>query len=146
MPETNKYAFYDLPFATATLHVQEGSIGAYRTTKPWSNFGNIVALAGIIGDLNHDGKVDIADAVTVLNIMAESNYSEAADVNEDDKVDIADFVTILNIMAGQSITYNLTCPDDHHPHAIDLGLPSGTKWCCCNVGASTPEAYGGNYA
>lgn len=40
----------------------------------------------------------------------------------------------------------LTCPDDHHPHAIDLGLPSGTKWCCCNVGASTPEGDGGYYA
>ena len=41
---------------------------------------------------------------------------------------------------------NSTCPDDNHPHAIDLGLPSGTKWCCCNVGASTPEGYGGYYA
>ena len=40
----------------------------------------------------------------------------------------------------------LTCPDDHHPHAIDLGLPSGTKWCCCNVGANTPDGYGGYYA
>ena len=39
-----------------------------------------------------------------------------------------------------------TCPDNNHPHAIDLGLPSGTKWCCCNVGASTPEGYGGYYA
>lgn len=38
------------------------------------------------------------------------------------------------------------CPDSHHPHAIDLGLPSGTKWACCNVGAKTPEAYGGYYA
>lgn len=39
-----------------------------------------------------------------------------------------------------------SCPDDHHPHAIDLGLPSGTKWACCNVGATTPEEYGGYYA
>lgn len=39
-----------------------------------------------------------------------------------------------------------TCPDNNHPHAIDLGLPSGTKWCCCNVGASAPEEYGGYYA
>lgn len=38
------------------------------------------------------------------------------------------------------------CPDDHHPHAIDLGLPSGTLWACCNVGASKPEEYGGYYA
>ena len=36
----------------------------------------------------------------------------------------------------------LSCPDDNHPHAIDLGLPSGTKWCCCNVGAISPEAKG----
>lgn len=43
-------------------------------------------------------------------------------------------------------THYLKCPDNHHPHAIDLGLPSGTKWCCCNVGATTPEAYGGYYA
>ena len=40
----------------------------------------------------------------------------------------------------------LSCPDNHHPHAIDLGLPSGTKWACCNIGASRPEGYGGYYA
>lgn len=40
----------------------------------------------------------------------------------------------------------LTCPDDHHPHLIDLGLPSGTKWACCNVGATSPKAFGGYYA
>ncbi len=38
------------------------------------------------------------------------------------------------------------CPDGNHPHLIDLGLPSGTKWACCNVGASKPEASGGYYA
>ena len=37
------------------------------------------------------------------------------------------------------------CPDANHPHMIDLGLPSGTKWACCNAGASTPEEYGGYY-
>lgn len=39
-----------------------------------------------------------------------------------------------------------SCPDNNHPHAIDLGLPSGTKWACCNVGASSPEQPGGYYA
>ncbi|MBQ7462160.1 MAG: hypothetical protein IJS63_07875 [Bacteroidaceae bacterium] len=38
------------------------------------------------------------------------------------------------------------CPDNNHPHMIDLGLPSGTKWACCNVGASRPEEYGYFYA
>ena len=43
-----------------------------------------------------------------------------------------------------------SCPDDHHPHLIDLGLPSGTKWACCNVdddaSKQSPTNYGGYYA
>jgi len=39
-----------------------------------------------------------------------------------------------------------SCPDNNHPHIIDLGLPSGTKWACCNVDANKPEDYGGYYA
>ena len=38
------------------------------------------------------------------------------------------------------------CPDDNHPHKIDLGLPDGTKWACCNVGAPLPEEIGGFYS
>lgn len=38
-----------------------------------------------------------------------------------------------------------SCPDNNHPHWIDLGLPSGTQWRCCNEGASTPEDYGKYY-
>ena len=38
------------------------------------------------------------------------------------------------------------CPDHNHPHMIDLGLPSGIKWSCCDVGASIPEEHGGSYA
>lgn len=45
---------------------------------------------------------------------------------------------------------NLSCPDDHHPHMIDLGLPSGTKWACCNVdddhSRQSPTNYGSHYA
>lgn len=37
-----------------------------------------------------------------------------------------------------------SCPDSNHPHMIDLGI--GTKWACCNVGAHSPEEYGGYYA
>ena len=52
---------------------------------------------------------------------------------------------------GEPVDYPLehrttSCPDNNHPHLIDLGLPSGTKWACCNVGASKPEDYGGYFA
>ena len=53
--------------------------------------------------------------------------------------------TIKIIVQGEATSY-LSCPDNNHPHLIDLGLPSGTLWACCNVGADKPEAYGGYYA
>ena len=35
----------------------------------------------------------------------------------------------------------------HNGHRyVDLGLPSGTKWADCNVGASSPTQYGNHYA
>ena len=55
----------------------------------------------ITGDLNGDGKIDIADAVNILSQMAEGRDSSAADLNGDGKVDIADFVSVLNLMVGQ---------------------------------------------
>ncbi len=61
--------------------------------------GNGIGTAAPSGDLNGDGKVDIADAVTVLNFMADGSNDPKADLNGDGKVDIADFVTVLNIMA-----------------------------------------------
>ena len=59
-----------------------------------------VEPSGLKGDVNLDGQVDIADAVTVLNAMAGQEVAGNADVNADGQVDIADFVTVLNIMAG----------------------------------------------
>ncbi len=35
--------------------------------------------------------------------------------------------------------------DDEHEW-VDLGLPSGTLWATCNVGASRPEEYGDYFA
>ncbi len=61
-------------------------------------------------------------------------------------------VTVTDTKTGKTAEISVTvtgqsyCPNDSHPHAIDLGLTSGTKWSCCNVGASKPEGYGSYYA
>ena len=44
VPGTGSWVFDNTPIASATLHVPAGSIEKYKTTSPWSNFGNIVAL------------------------------------------------------------------------------------------------------
>ena len=52
---------------------------------------------------------------------------------------------LLSFFALLSLTASAQCPDDKHPHLIDLGLPSGTKWACCNVGADLPGEFGKSY-
>ena len=48
---------------------------------------------------------------------------------------------------GSTLNFsNEFCPDGNHPHMIDLGLPSGTKWACCNVGANSPSECGDYFA
>ena len=61
-------------------------------------------------------------------------------------------ITVTDRISRQTAAIEVTvlpkpiCPDGNHPHMIDLGLPSGTKWACCNVGVSSPEGYGGYFA
>lgn len=54
--------------------------------------------------------------------------------------------TANKILSFTTLGEQEICPDSRHPHLIDLGLPSGTKWACCNIGASSPEQYGDYYA
>lgn len=79
-----------------------------------------------------------------------SAQSEIYDVNDDGDVTIADVMCIVDWVmnaGGQDEPQSyLFCPDDQHPHLIDLGLPDGTKWACCNMNAETPEDLGGYYA
>ena len=44
VPDTDNMAFEKVNTASATLYVPVASIDAYRTTAPWSEFGNIVAI------------------------------------------------------------------------------------------------------
>lgn len=58
------------------------------------------------------------------------------------------------LLQAQSITVHQTCGQngqvlilETNGHAyVDLGLPSGTLWATCNVGATTPEGYGDYFA
>ena len=86
-------------------------------------------------------------ALTFMAFMANAQSNSNGDMNNDGEKNITDVIILVDqILNGAGSKAYLTCPDDHHPHMIDLGLPSGTKWACCNVGASKPTTYGGYYA
>ena len=83
-----------------------------------------------------------------LSLNAQINHY---DVNGDHVVNMVDVIYLINRILGKSNAGDfdkayLTCPDNHHPHMIDLGLPSGTKWACCDIGASKPGEEGQRFA
>ena len=60
-------------------------------------------LAGVKGDVNRDGTVDISDVVALVNIIlnGSSDYQAEADVNNDEGIDISDVVALVNLILGQ---------------------------------------------
>ena len=156
------------------------------------------AQNSLVGDVNKDGRVNITDAMMVVDIILHGQKELSLSVNEisldkgnsativitsgygsytvsSNDTNIADatlsgstviitgknggttVVKVIDTISGNMQEISVTvkddapipyseCPDGNHPHLIDLGLPSGTKWACCNVGADKPEAYGGYYA
>ena len=88
------------------LYVASASTETFsRYTIPYDNKlvvtpGNGIGL-GVSGDVNCDGKVDIADVQFVLITIADGKQSPVCDVNGDGKVDVADVQTLLILIADQ---------------------------------------------
>ena len=79
-------------------------------------------------------------------VSANAQSLMVGDANGDGFLDISDVVAVVNrVLEGNPASYR-SCPDTNHPHLIDLGLPSGTLWSCCNVDATKPQDNGGYYA
>lgn len=67
------------------------------------------------------------------------------DVNQDGAVNISDVTSLIDyLLKGTWPDEPVTPPDNHD--WVDLGLPSGTMWATCNVGARSPEEYGYYFA
>ena len=54
----------------------------------------------VLGDVNGDGAVDVADISAIISVMAGMQQYEEADVNGDGTVDVADISAVITIMAG----------------------------------------------
>ena len=64
----------------------------------------VVLAEGILGDVNHDGRVTIADVTSLVNIIlgtSASSDKNKADVNGDGRVTIADVTSLVNIILGK---------------------------------------------
>ena len=58
-------------------------------------------IANVLGDVDSDGVVDVADLQCIINIIIGTmNATSSADVNGDGEIDIADIQNIINIILG----------------------------------------------
>lgn len=83
-------------------------------------------------------KMLLVIASIAVSLTAGAQSTSKYDVNGDGSVNAADIVAIVNYIMGRT-------EEAHTPAnavAVDLGLPSGTKWANMNVGAEKPEDYG----
>ena len=101
------YAFTYAQFNNAYVYVPIQSYNNYRTADTWSKFRNLYGIEFpaeiILGDVDGDGNVGIADVTALIDYILDSNSSiilEAADVDGDGNIGIADVTAIIDIMLG----------------------------------------------
>ena len=111
------------------FHHCGGGETVVKLPATWSLSGGKIVVSG------GGTQVEIAKS----EVLTVSYRAAEGDVNGDERVDIGDVATIIGLIGnGGSDT-------GHAPaavEAVDLGLPSGTKWANMNVGAEKPEDYG----
>ena len=126
------HAFNDLGTFYVRYRVANatGSCDAYGDTY-------IVRVIGTVNlqcDVNRDSHVDIADVNAVIDVIQGFSDITTADVNDDREVSIADVNVVIDAILSKNNEW------------VDLGLPSGTLWATCNVGAGSPEEFGDHFA
>ncbi len=81
----------------------------------------------------------------LVSFTANSQDYPRGDVSQDGNVSISDVTCLIDyLLSGTWPDEPVTPPDDHE--WVDLGLPSGTLWATCNVGANAPEEFGDYFA
>ena len=118
------WSMFSSCFDLKTIYVGEGWSTVKVTADKGTNmFKNCNSLVGGSGTTYNSTHIDYTYA-----------HIDGGTSNPGYFTDVADAV------------FSDLCPDDHHPHMIDLGLPSGIRWACCNVGADKPGAHGDYFA
>ena len=122
--------------ATITVNAADG----------WANPDScVVAVYTELGDVNCDGYVNISDVTKLIDYLLSSNPEglsvDNADTNRDGNVNISDVTCLIDYLLSGFWSWT-----PHLNDWVDLGLPSGTLWATCNVGADAPEEFGDYFA
>lgn len=122
---------------TATSAVSGGSLSS-------SDGSYIVILEKGICWATHPNPTAMNDFHTENGSGSDSFTAEMTDLSTNTVYYVRAYtVTIDGTTYGNELSF--TTDLENHEY-VDLGLPSGTLWATCNVGANTPEDYGDYFA
>ena len=118
------------PLNSVTLG--KGQEGFYAINGGWGEYSA------------HSSMKAICDAEIVMN-----NDKPYVKISASNRMTGPATVTVKDLRAGTTETILISVSDDEpvgDHEWVDLGLPSGTLWATCNVGANSPEEYGDYFA
>lgn len=106
-PAISDACFSGACYDNATLYVPdepEGTIELYKDANGWKNFypriSTITVISFLLGDVNGDGVVNIADLSELIDILlrGDTTYNRRADVDQDGQVGISDVAALIDIL------------------------------------------------
>jgi hypothetical protein len=100
-----KGVFEDVPKSTCELHVLSQYFDAYSEADQWKDFLNIIddiEEPVSAGDVNGDGKVNVTDVTTLVNMILGVIPKDMSrgNINGDDKLNVSDVTALINIILG----------------------------------------------
>lgn len=93
-------------------------------------------------DVNQDDLVNIADVSTLVKTVAENLTTEKTVVDTENLTELLNSLSYRLSYIEKKLDIQYGTDGKMHDEYVDLGLPSGTMWATCNVGADSPEDYG----
>ena len=128
------YPSYNEEVKPVTVPYDEGSTNPYNG---WALLGNPFTCNAYVYCHNSDNELVPMDFMV---------YDATGDLVTLSGEPIAPMQGFFVKVTEATTVYILNYADHSFHEYVDLGLPSGLLWATCNVGANTPEEYGGYFA
>lgn len=144
-----------IPLHTKIPHDRFYTVPSFRDIKLTKNNDNSIFVRADVKDmvgnndlgfaLKQDGEFMEEDYVyTYTNYRGPNTILTHVYQNKSPEGDYKVY-PLIKWLGVEMIAGREACDDEFHPHIVDLGLPSGTKWSCVNLGAATPTDFGEYY-
>ncbi len=128
VPDLGQNVWAGVNQASVVLEVPSSSRNNYKMAAQWQDFF-IAEPSWIIGDVNGDGEVNIADVNTLIDIIlgegTEGEILRRADVNQDGEINIADVNALIDIILNSSAKLAAVVDTDDALHMDDVTMELG---------------------